>query len=90
MEPVKFKESTRELQRPADMSANECKPLPIFTNGEVCISKWKMSWRERLRCLASGHLWLSVRSGSTQPPVALYAKRTIFPEEEAANAEAGA
>ena len=55
-----------------------CKGLPIFTNGEVCTSKWRMSWRERLHCLLRGYIWVLVVSGSTQPAIAVKAERTAF------------
>ena len=69
MEPVKFKEQTVELLRPSNMTDDECGPLPVFRNGNTCISKWKLNWKEKLHVLFKGYVWLGVYSGRTQPPV---------------------
>lgn len=57
MTPIKFKESNTVYDQP------EYQPLPAFKNaseyGEV-ISCWKLSFRERLRILLSGKLWVSL------------------------------
>lgn len=36
----------------------------------VVISKWKMTWRERLHCLFYGTVWLHV-AGETHPPLTI-------------------
>ena len=33
-------------------------PLPAFTNETETISCWRLTWRERLRVLLFGRLWL--------------------------------
>lgn len=33
-------------------------PLPAYTDHEQTISCWRLTWRERLRVLWSGRLWL--------------------------------
>ena len=78
MTPQIFKESNRELQRPANMTPQECGPLPVFTDGNVCVSRWGMSFKERLHCLIKGFLWVRVHSGETQPPIVITAAKTIF------------
>ena len=78
MEPVNFGESNKTLQKPSSMTDEECGPLYIYNDDKVCISKWRMGWKERLHCLFRGYVWLWVMSGSTQPPVVLEAKKTVF------------
>ncbi len=78
MKPIKFKESNKVLSKPNDMTDRECKSLPIFNDGKVCISKWTMNWKERLHCLFKGFIWIRVRSGKTQPPIGINAKNTVF------------
>ncbi len=63
------------------MTEDECGPLPVYCDGEQCISLWQLSWRERISALIHGRVWLQVLSGETQPPVALSAQRTIFEVE---------
>jgi len=58
-------------------------PLPVWTDGEKCVSCWQMSLRERLSALCFGRVWLSVLSGRSQPPVHLQACRTYFRELKA-------
>jgi len=78
MEPIPFKESNRMLTKPEGLSHEECGSLPAFTNGEVCITKHKMSFRERLHCLFKGYIWLHILSGSTQPPISIQAYKSAF------------
>lgn len=69
MKPKKFKESTKVLQRPSTMSDDECSALPVYCDGNQCVSCWKPSFKERLLILIFGRVWLGVLSGKTQPPV---------------------
>jgi len=64
--------------RPAEMTEDECGPLPVYCDGEQCISLWRLSWRERISAFAFGRVWLQVFSGKSQPPVALTASKQIF------------
>ena len=81
MEHVYFNEANKDLLRPSNMTDEECKTLPVFTDGHTCISKWKMSWLERLHCLFRGYVWVYVRSGATQPPICITAEKTAFETE---------
>ena len=69
MKPCKFPEANKELQKPAGTTDEECGPLPIFSDGRYCISRWKMNWKERVQAIVTGKVWIWVWSGSTQPPV---------------------
>lgn len=69
MKPIKFKEATKVLQRPATMTDAECASLHVWSDGKQCISCWKPSFAERVRILFGGKVYLGVMSGSTQPPV---------------------
>lgn len=86
MNPIQFPEQNCELAPPSNFdpaqsnAADEIVSLPIYRDGEQCISLWKMSWRERVSALIFGRVWLQVLSGMTQPPVALRAMHTIFTE----------
>jgi hypothetical protein len=81
MEPIKFPQANKDLLKPADWPEDkECGTLPVLANDEVCISLWKMSWRERFSALFFGKIWLFVYGGYTQPPVALMAQLEIFEE----------
>jgi len=81
MKPTKFPQANKNLLKPESMTDEECGPLEVFTNGTQCISCWKMSIRERLSALIFGRAWLSVFSGETQPPVALWVAREGFENE---------
>lgn len=82
MNPIHFPESNKNLLPPSSMTKDECGELPIFTDRKICISKWKMSWRERWYAFRHGHVWLYVYSGETQPPVAMTTQRTVFEKTE--------
>lgn len=80
MIPFAFLESNRRLYPPkeAPESAGEITPLDIWTDSNQCVSCWKMSLRERLSALIFGRVWVSVLSGSSQPPIQLQATYTVF------------
>ncbi len=35
-------------------------PLEFWTDGAVCVSCWRMSFRERIRSFLSGRVWVTV------------------------------
>lgn len=82
MEPISFPEANRKLTTPQGMTAEECGDLPVYSDGQVCASCWKPTWRERLSILVHGRVWLWVWSGKTQPPVAVEGKKTPFVQKE--------
>ena len=84
MTPTHFFGCNRVLGPPAEHDSMRCQiaPLPVWTDGEVCLSSWKLSLRERVAALVFGRVWLYVASGRRQPPVALSAERTPFPDEK--------
>ena len=69
MIPQYFPQRNKTLRKPDGMTDTECASLHVFTDGEICVSQWRASWRERLSILFKGTVWLRVRSGTTQPPV---------------------
>ena len=78
MTPTAFKQANRKLQRPPDMTDEECSPLDVFTDGTTCVSCWRMTLLERISALIFGLCWIGVRSGQTQPPVWLMCSRSAF------------
>lgn len=78
MIPIKFPEANKNLTKPNDMTDSECRSLWVYTDGKQCISCWKLSWRQRIKALLFGKVWLSVLSGGTQPPVWLDCDKTVF------------
>jgi len=83
MKPIVFPEANKILQKPFSMSDGECLPLHVFTGEcygfEIVVSCWKPSWRERLSMLLFGRAWLMlVTNAKTQPPVAIYGRKSAF------------
>jgi hypothetical protein len=79
MMPDRFPEKNKTLGAPASMQ-DSCDPLDVWTDGKVCISRWRMTWRERIAALVFGRVWVRVYSGASQPPIALQSMRTVFQE----------
>ncbi len=81
MSPVGFPESTNSLA-PSDHEYGDhigkVSHLPIWTDGEQCVSCWRMTWRERISALLFGKAWLSILSGRTQYPAAVTVTRKYF------------
>lgn len=78
MKPIDFPQSTKELQRPACMTDDECGSLHVWTDGNQCVSCWKPSLKERFKILFGHPVWMGVMSGRTQPPVYLEAGENVF------------
>ena len=78
MTPIKVKQANKNLLKPHNMTAEECSSLWVYTDGKQCISCWKLSWKQRIKALLFGKVWLSVLSGGTQPPVWLDCDKTVF------------
>lgn len=71
MKPIEFEQATKILSAPGGMTPGECGSLPVWSDGKELISCWRPSFKERLRILFTGKVWLSVLGGQTQPPVFL-------------------
>ncbi len=82
MEPIKFEEANAELLKPKSMTDEECVSLPVFRDGDQCISRWKLSWLERFSIFFSGMIWVGVLSGVTQPPIWLSVEESVFNHPE--------
>jgi hypothetical protein len=82
MKPIKFEQVNRILNKPADMTDEECQPLPVYTDGRDCLSCWKLTFWERVSCLIHGRVWLCILSGETQPPVWLDVRKDVFKNED--------
>lgn len=80
MKPTHFPEANRTLVDNGyrSESVTDIETLFVWTDGEQCVSCWKMSWRERISALLFGKVFISVLSGSNQPPIAADATRTVF------------
>jgi hypothetical protein len=81
MKPINFEEQNCTFTS----EDAEVLDLPAFRSddGQV-ITKWKMSWRERLHCLLFGYVWLSqLTYGRRLQPQSVLALRDMFqPKQE--------
>lgn len=62
--PMSFSEQTMVWAA----SEGDAGDLPAHHSEGVNISKWRLSWRERLRAFLTGAIWLHVHQRQ-QPPV---------------------
>jgi len=77
LQPVTFKHQNKVLTKPSSMNDDECEDLPICNVDDMCISKWRISFWQRIKLIFSGHVWLGIHSGHTQPPVWLVTKSPL-------------
>ncbi len=82
MKPIKFKEATKNLLKPENMTDEECSSLWVYNDGRECVSCWRLAWKERIKALLFGKVWLGVLSGFTQPPVWMVCDKTVFTQED--------
>lgn len=54
MKPVEFPEQNIVWAK----DQPEYQPLPAYTAGDTTISCWHLSWRERLKVLWTGRVWM--------------------------------
>lgn len=66
-----FKEANRTLSPPRGM--DNCEPLPIFTDGKICVSCWLPTAEELEAIMNGGPVYLLIWSGQTQPPACVTA-----------------
>lgn len=71
MKPINFKQQNIYLTKPVNMTEAECGNLPSYNDGTDTISLWNGNFKERLKFLFTGQIWMGVHSGKTQPPVYL-------------------
>lgn len=82
MKPIKFKEATKNLLKPENMTDEECSSLWVYNDGQECVSCWRLTWKERIKALLFGKVWLGVLSGFTQPPVWMVCDKTVFTQKD--------
>lgn len=86
MKCVDFPQSNKDLAPPSDLPEGvECGTLPVFTDGEECISVWELEGDDLIKVLESGRVFVRVLSGKTQPPIEL-AVESPFTVKEADDA----
>ena len=77
MKPLDFEGADTILGAPPGWDKEKhgpCEGLPIMRRDGVCISCWKLTWREKLKVIFGGYVFCHVASGETQPPIALVAE----------------
>lgn len=79
MRGTDFPEATMKLL-PPEGHEEDVYPLHVWRHpeGGMVISKWRMTWRERLSCLWNGHVWFHCW-GNTHPPMSI---ETSYPFEK--------
>lgn len=83
MVPIEFPEQNGCLGKPESMSDEECTPLPVYRDGNQCVSCWQLSDEEIIRLIQNdGKIYLCVLSGITQPPVWLAVDNPFLPLNE--------
>lgn len=78
MRPIKFKFQNKTLLKPPTRDMEDCGSLPVNTDGKRCVSCWRLGFKERIRALVFGRIWLTVYGGVTQPPVSMVCNKTFF------------
>ena len=77
MKALHFKEATHVLDKPQGLK--EYGKLPVHFQKPQCVSKWKVTWRERISILIFGRVYVGVFSDSPmQPPFWIKGVRTVF------------
>lgn len=78
MKGTDFPEATLKLL-PPEGHEEDVYPLHVWRHpeGGMVISKWHMTWRERLSCLWNGYVWFHCW-GNTHPPMSI---ETVYPFE---------
>lgn len=67
--PILWEGANRLLGPPKTYEEEQVTSMAVFTNGIVCVSKWKLSKEAKKYFDETGCLFISVISGETQPPI---------------------
>ena len=80
MKGVLFPEATTKLL-PPEGHEDHIHALHVWRHpgGGMLISKWRMTWHERLCCLFTGHVWYMCW-GDTHPPMSIEASHPFVTE----------
>ncbi len=76
MKPVTFPEQNKVWAE----NQPEYLPLPSYCNPRENISKWRLTWWERIKLLFTGTLWM--RQVNLRQPLQAIVPTTIFPFEK--------
>lgn len=82
MTPTTFPEANTTLSggpAPKYGTADPVVDLPVHKDGYSIVSCWALSWRDRLRLLVTGRVWLSVLAPVTHHPVKLTTESPFEP-----------
>jgi hypothetical protein len=71
MNAIDFPGSNVNLGRPRSMTDEQCGSLPVYTDGQTCLSEWELTAEEMAWIVRTKRVRLWVWSGRTQPPVSL-------------------
>jgi len=74
--PVHFYGHIKVLKLPSHV--REAKGVPVWTDGESCLSCWKMGIWDRIKFLFHGNVWMWIQTGESMPPVFLESERRVF------------
>lgn len=85
MVATSFPESNHVLDKPAEMTYDECDPLSVWVGRDpngvpLVISQWKLTKEELAEVNRTGRVWLTV-FGVTMQPVALHTASPFVPQE---------
>lgn len=68
MKPIAFPEANKTLTAPPGLEETVV-PLPVFTDGNQCISCWQPDEEERTLIAMGANIWMHVLAGESQPPI---------------------
>jgi hypothetical protein len=88
MDPTRFPQANTVLGPPPDMGEGECQALAVHRDGVHCISRWMPTAQEREDIANGEPVWLWVRTGQSQPPVALTTTPPTFTQSVQGNLRA--
>jgi hypothetical protein len=72
MRPIEFRHANHVLNKPPEMTDEECAPLHVHVShhDNAMISCWRPTWRERFAIFFGRPVWLWVM-GRAHPPVSI-------------------
>ena len=84
MQSGPFPEYNRRYTAPLHWDSDrngECSTLDVFQDDQQMISRWQLTWRDRLRILFGASVWLYIYGAAQHPVVGFNVARTVFTEK---------
>lgn len=74
MRPIRFPQQNMVISKPKKYDESKYGPCPdllIYNDGNISVTGWRLTWKERIKMIFGNPMWIILISGNSQPPMQL-------------------